>query len=144
MAAILSRPPCVKLVSLLPFEASRSRSELSTRRPNPMRVYGRSQELTHWSPVTHICITKLTIIGSDKGLSPGRRQAIIWTNAGILLITPLGTNFNEFFYRNSYIFIQENAFQNVVCKIAAILSRPQCVNRITGIMTWWGQSGKIS
>ena len=27
-----------------------------------------------------------------------------------------------------YIFIQENAFENVVCEIAAILSRPQCVN----------------
>ena len=37
----------------------------------------------------------LTIIGLDNGLSPGRRQAIIWTNAGILLIGPLGTNFNE-------------------------------------------------
>ena len=34
-------------------------------------------------------------IGSDNGLSPGRRQAIIWTNAGILLIWTLGTNFNE-------------------------------------------------
>ena len=33
--------------------------------------------------------------GSDNGLSPGRRQAIIWTNAGILLIGPLGTNINE-------------------------------------------------
>ena len=41
-----------------------------------------------------ICVSKLTIIGSDNGLSPGRRQAIIWTNAGILLIRPLGTNFN--------------------------------------------------
>ena len=38
---------------------------------------------------------KLTIIGSDNGLSPERRQAIIWTNAGILLIGPLGTNFSE-------------------------------------------------
>ena len=38
---------------------------------------------------------KLTIIGSDNGLSPGRRQAIIWTNAGILLIRTLGTNFSE-------------------------------------------------
>ena len=36
--------------------------------------------------MTHTCITKLTIIGSDNGLSPGRRQAIVWTNAGILLI----------------------------------------------------------
>ena len=46
--------------------------------------------LTHWGGVTHICVSKLTIIGSDNGLSPGRRQAIIWTNAGILLIRPLG------------------------------------------------------
>ena len=40
--------------------------------------------LTHGARVTHICIGKLTIIGSDNGLSRGRRQAIIWTNAGIL------------------------------------------------------------
>ena len=51
--------------------------------------------LTHWGRVTHICISKLTIIGSDNGLSPDRRQAIIWTNAGLLLIGPLGTNFSE-------------------------------------------------
>ena len=54
-----------------------------------------SSYLTHWGRVTHICVSKLTIIGSDNGLSPGRRQAIIWTNAGILLIRPLGTNFSE-------------------------------------------------
>ena len=35
------------------------------------------------------------IIGSDNGLLPGRRQAIIWTNAGILLTGPLGINFSE-------------------------------------------------
>ena len=52
---------------------------------------------THWGRVTHICVSKLTIIGSDNGLSPGQRQAIIWTNAGILLIAPLGTNFSEIF-----------------------------------------------
>ena len=51
--------------------------------------------LTHWGRVTHICVGKLTIIGSDNGLSPARRQAIIWTNAGILLIGPWGTNFSE-------------------------------------------------
>ena len=56
---------------------------------------GLSMALTHWGRVTHICVSKLTIIGSDNGLSPGRRQAIIWTNAGILLIGPLGTNFSE-------------------------------------------------
>ena len=44
--------------------------------------------LTHWDRVAHICVSNLTIIGSDNGLSPGRCQAIIWTNAGILLARP--------------------------------------------------------
>ena len=51
--------------------------------------------LTHWGRMTHICVSKLTIIGSDKGLSPDRRQAIIWTYAGILSIGPLGTKLSE-------------------------------------------------
>ena len=51
--------------------------------------------LTHWGRVTHICVSNQTNIGSDNGLSPGRRQAIIWSNAGILFIGPLGTNFRE-------------------------------------------------
>ena len=59
------------------------------------------------------------------------RQAIIWTNAGILLIGPLGSNFIEIFNRNSNIFIQESAFQGVVCETAAILSRPECVKTNT-------------
>ena len=33
--------------------------------------------LTHWGRVTNICVSNLNIIGSDNGLSPGRRQAII-------------------------------------------------------------------
>ena len=82
---------------------------------------------THWGRVTHICAGNLTLIGSDNGLSPGQRQAIIWTNAGILLIPNLGTNFSEIFIKNSYIFIQENARENVVWKMLAILSRVQCV-----------------
>ena len=45
--------------------------------------------------MTHICVSSLTIIGSDNGLAPGRRQAIIWTNADILLIGPLEINFSE-------------------------------------------------
>ena len=52
-------------------------------------------KLTHWGRVMHICVGNLTIIASDNGLSPGRRQAITWTNVGILLIGPLGTNFVE-------------------------------------------------
>ena len=51
--------------------------------------------LTHWGRVTHICVSELPNIGSDNGLSPGRRQAIIRTNAAILLIRTLGINFSE-------------------------------------------------
>ena len=42
-----------------------------------------------------MCVSKLAIIGSENGLAPGRRQAIIWTNDGILLTWTLGTNFSE-------------------------------------------------
>ena len=45
--------------------------------------------------MAHICVSKLTIIGSDNGLSPCQRQAIIWTNVGILLIVTLETKFSE-------------------------------------------------
>ena len=43
----------------------------------------------------YICVGNLTTIGSDNGLSPGLRQAITWTNVGMLLIGPLRTNFSE-------------------------------------------------
>ena len=58
-------------------------------------LHGRCFLLSHQGWVTHICVSTLTVIGSDHGLSPGRRQAIIWTKTGILLIGPLGTNFSE-------------------------------------------------
>ena len=51
--------------------------------------------LIDWSQVTNICVGYLTIIGSDNCLSCGRRHAIIWTDAVILLIGPSETNFNE-------------------------------------------------
>ena len=60
-----------------------------------MKTQHHEVSITHWGQVTHICVSRLTITGSDIGLSPGRRQAIIWTNAGILLIRTLGTNFSE-------------------------------------------------
>ena len=82
--------------------------------------------LTYWGRVTHICVSNLTIIGSDNGLSPGRRQAIIWTNAGILLIRNLVTNLSEILSKIHTFSIQENAFENV-CEMTANLPCPQCV-----------------
>ena len=76
---------------------------------------------THWIRVTHICIDNLTIIGSDKGLSPARHQTIIWTNAGILLIGPLGTNFSEI-----VIEIQNFYWRIYMWKCRLQMSRPQC------------------
>ena len=84
--------------------------------------------LTHWGRVTHIYVGKLTIIGSDNGLSPGRRQAIIWTNAGILLIGTLGTNSSEIFSEIHRVSFKKMHIENLVCKMAAILCQPQCVN----------------
>ena len=78
--------------------------------------------LTHWGRVTHICVSKQTIIGSDNGLSPGRRQAIIWTNAGILLIGPLGTNFNE-----TSIEIHSFSFKKINFKMSSGKWRPSCL-----------------
>ena len=50
------------------------------------------------------------IISSDNGLSPGRRQAIIWTNAIILLILTLSNKFQLNVNQNLDVFIQENTF----------------------------------
>ena len=67
----------------------------------------------------HICVSKLTIIGSDNGLSPSRRQAIIWTNGGILLIRNLGTNFSETL-SEIYTF----SFKKICLKMASGRRRP--------------------
>ena len=75
-----------------------------------------------WGRVTYICVSKLTIMGSDNGLSPGRRQAIIWTNAGILLIRPWGTNFSEIL-----IGIQAFSFKKKHLKMSSAKWRPFCL-----------------
>ena len=59
------------------------------------KVCKKESVLTHWGRVTHKCISKLIIIGLDNGLAPGWRQAIIWTNAGIMLMGTLGIHLNE-------------------------------------------------
>ena len=78
--------------------------------------------LTHWGWVTHICIDNLTIIGPDNGLSPGRCQAIIWTNAGILLTGTLGTNFSEIL-----LGIQTFSFKGMHLRMSSAKWRPFCL-----------------
>ena len=76
----------------------------------------------HWGRVTHICVRKLTIIGSDNDLSPGRRQAITRTNDGILLIRPLGTNFSEILSE-----IHTFSFKKMHLKTSSAKWRPFCL-----------------
>ena len=80
------------------------------------------QMLTHWGRMTHISLGKCTINSSDNGLSPGWRQAIIWTNAGILLIEPLGTNFSEILIR-----IQIFSIKKMCLKMSSAKWRPFCL-----------------
>ena len=87
-----------------------------------------------WIQVPHICVGKLTIIGSDNGLSPGRRQAIIWTNAGILLIGPLGTNFSEIL-----IAIETFSFKKMHLKMSSAKWHPFCLS-FNVLMSWIYQS----
>ena len=87
---------------------------------------------THCGRVMHICVSKLTIIGSDNGLSPGRRPGSApghylnqcWNIVNWILRNRLQWNLNQ----NSDIFIEKHSFENVVWEIMSISSRPQCVN----------------
>ena len=89
--------------------------------------------LTHWGQLTHICISKLTIIGSDKGLSPGQHQAIISINAEILLIQTLQTNFSE---KKSKIYIF--LFKKMHLKISSAKWQPFCpgLNMLNKDIKW--------
>ena len=78
--------------------------------------------LSHWGRATHICQSKLTIIASDNGLSPGRRLAIILNNAGILSIGLLGTNFIEIL-----IEILIFSFRKMCLKVSSAKWRPFCL-----------------
>ena len=70
----------------------------------------------------HICVSKLSIIGSDYGLLPGQRQAIIWTSAAVLLIRTLGTNLSEILSQ-----IQTFSFKKMHLKMSYAKWRPFCL-----------------
>ena len=80
-----------------------------------------------------ICVSNLTIIGSDNSLlwkSHYLVESHYLNQCWDIVNWTIRNKFQWNFIRNSFIFIQENAFENVVCKTAAILSRPQCVKLV--------------
>ena len=85
--------------------------------------------VTHWGRKTHICVTKLTSIGSDNGLPPSWTAPSHYLNQCWNIVNwSLRNKLQWKFNRNSNIFIHENAIESVVCEMAAIFSQPQCVN----------------
>ena len=67
----------------------------------------------------------------------GGSQAIIWTNVSLLWIGPFREQASVKFqyHENTTIFVQENVFENAVCKMLDTLSRPQYVNILA--TQWW-------
>ena len=97
-------------------------------------------KLTHWGWMPHICVSKIIILGSDNGLSPGRRQAIIWTNAAMLLIWPWGTNFSEIL-----IAIDIFSFKKMHFEMSSGKWRLFCLSR--NVLNWsspiFGHQGRL-
>ena len=77
----------------------------------------------------HICVSTLSIIGSDNSLSPDRRQAIIWTNDRLLLIELLGTNVGEIL-----IDIYVLSFKKMHLEMSSGKRRPFCLG--LNVLNW--------
>ena len=86
-----------------------------------------------WGWVTHICVSQLITIVSDNGLSPDRRQAIIWNNDGKLLFGPMGRNFREILIE-SYTF----SFKKMHLKMSSGKWRSSCLGLNVLIKSWSG------
>ena len=107
-------------------------------------VRGQFPSLIHWGRVTHICVSKLTTIGSGNAWSPGRRQAIS-ANAEISLIRTL---YEQTSVKHWVQFIHFDPWKRLYkCRLrdGAILFRPQCdfkgitrhkTNSGTGATVW--------
>ena len=85
-------------------------------------------KLTHWGRATHICVTKVGYHWFRQWLvacsAPSHYLNKCWIIVNWTLVNIFQWNFNQ----NTTFFIDKNAFDNVVWKMSAILSRPQCVN----------------
>ena len=104
-----------------------------------LKLTRKNTSLTHWGRVAHICVGEIIIIGSNNGLSPDRRQAIIWTNAGLLSIEPLRTYFSE-----NLIKIQPFSLKKMHMKMSSAKWRPSCLGlnvlkspRYQRVKPWW-------
>ena len=117
-----------------------SSSKCDHTEQEPKRTWlGFVSMLTHRGRVTHIGVGNLAIIGSDNGLSPGRRQAIISTNAGVFFYLTLRDKLQWNINGNWCIFIRE-----MYSKMSSVKYRPsylglnvlrQCI-RLVFLLPW--------
>ena len=78
--------------------------------------------LTHWGRGTQLSVGKLIIIGSYNGLSPDRRQAIIWTNARFIVNWTLANTFQW-----KFIQIQQFSLKKMHVKMSSAKWSPSCL-----------------
>ena len=86
--------------------------------------------LTHWGRVRiYVSVNWPSLVPimscrRQDWTAPSHYRNQCWNIVNWILRNKSQWNFNH----NSYIFIQENSFENVVCEMASTLSRPHCVN----------------
>ena len=117
------------LILEMAFAATSSGYPLLSDDMTPIRLI----YLTHWGRVTHKCVSNLTIIGSENGLSPGRRQAFFWTITGMLLIRTLETNFSKILSE-----IDTFPFKKMHFKMSSAKWRPFCLG--LNVLSTFGHS----
>ena len=84
----------------------------------------------------YVCLVNWVTTISGDGLSPVWHQAITLTSAELIQLDPYEKNHSDYNW-HSNIFIQENEFENVICKMSGILSRLQCVSNFQGNFSGW-------
>ena len=87
-----------------------------------LKKHSAYQKLTHWCRLMDTYINKLTITGSGNALLPDRHKAFTWTNAEILLIGTLGTNFSDIL-----IAIKTFQFMKMHLKMSSAKWQPFCL-----------------
>ena len=101
-----------------------------------------SWAVNHGGRIMHICASKLPFTGPDNGLSPSRRQTIIWTNAGILLIRPSATNFCEISIKIKKSFIHDNALLSAKWRLFCVGLNVWMISITFPLISWYYSNGQ--
>ena len=75
--------------------------------------------------MTHVASNIWVNVGSGNGWSSVRRQSITLTNADFLCTGPFWAKLNEIVIKMQKFFCEDNAFENIVCAMSAIVIRPR-------------------